>query len=59
MVPNLILITRVENDVLNIFLRLFRRIIGHHPPDLCPLDYSLWNELTKAMNWNRATPKMI
>ena len=59
MVPNLILITRVENGVLNIFLRLFRKIVGHHPPDLCPLDYSLWNELTKAMNRNRATTRVI
>ena len=24
-------------------------------PDLCPSDYSLWNELAKAINWNRAT----
>ena len=28
-------------------------------PDLCPLDYSLWNELAKAINWNRATIKVI
>ena len=28
-------------------------------PDLCPLDYSLWNELAKAINWNRATTKVI
>ena len=26
-------------------------------PDLCPLDYSLWNELGKAMDWNRITTK--
>ena len=28
-------------------------------PDLCPFDYGLWNELAKAINWNRATTKMI
>jgi len=27
-------------------------------PDLCPLDYSLWNELGNAINWNRATTKV-
>ncbi|CAM4772912.1 unnamed protein product [Rotaria magnacalcarata] len=26
-------------------------------PDLCPLDYSLWNELGQCMNWNRMTTK--
>jgi hypothetical protein len=26
--------------------------------DLCPLDYSLWNELAAAINWNRATTKV-
>ena len=26
-------------------------------PDLCPLDYSLWNELADAMKWNHATIK--
>ena len=27
--------------------------------DLCPLDYSLWNELAKTINWNCATTKVI
>jgi hypothetical protein len=34
---------------------------NHWPPnspDLCPLDYSLWNELAAAVNWNRATTKV-
>ena len=26
--------------------------------DLCILDYSLWNELAKPINWNRATAKV-
>ncbi|CAF2225095.1 unnamed protein product [Rotaria magnacalcarata] len=26
-------------------------------PDLCPLDYSLWNELAQCMNWDRITTK--
>ena len=26
-------------------------------PDLCPLDYSLWNELGAAMNWDHVTTK--
>lgn len=26
-------------------------------PDLCPLDYSLWNELAQCMNWHRITTK--
>lgn len=26
-------------------------------PDLCPFDYSLWNELGEAMNWKRVTTK--
>ena len=26
-------------------------------PDLCPLDYSLWNESGKNMDWNRMTTK--
>ncbi|CAF1391729.1 unnamed protein product [Didymodactylos carnosus] len=26
-------------------------------PDLCPLDYSLWNELAQAMNWDHITTK--
>ncbi|CAF3639840.1 unnamed protein product [Rotaria socialis] len=26
-------------------------------PDLCPLDYTLWNELVQCMNWNRITTK--
>ena len=25
--------------------------------DLCPLDYSLWNDLAETMNWDRATAK--
>jgi hypothetical protein len=25
--------------------------------DLSPLDYSLWNELAEAMNWNQVTTK--
>ena len=28
-------------------------------PDLCPLDYSLWNELTESMDWNKITTKTI
>ena len=28
-------------------------------PDLCPLDYSLWNELAKAINWNNTITKVI
>ena len=27
--------------------------------DLCPLDYSLWNELAQAVHWNRVTTKVI
>jgi hypothetical protein len=26
-------------------------------PDLCPLDYSLWNELAENMNWDYITTK--
>lgn len=26
-------------------------------PDLNPLDYSVWNEFVKAMNWNKVTSK--
>ena len=26
-------------------------------PDLCPLDYSLWNELAESMNWKKITTK--
>ena len=26
-------------------------------PDLCPLDYSLWNELAEAKNWDHVTTK--
>ena len=26
-------------------------------PDLCPLDYSLWNELAQCMNWDQITTK--
>ncbi|CAF3970916.1 unnamed protein product, partial [Rotaria magnacalcarata] len=26
-------------------------------PDLCPLDYSLWNDLGQCMNWNRTKTK--
>ncbi len=26
-------------------------------PDLCPLDYCLWNELGEAMNWDHVTTK--
>ncbi|CAF1369238.1 unnamed protein product [Rotaria sp. Silwood1] len=26
-------------------------------PDLCPLDYSLWNKLAQCMNWDRITTK--
>ncbi|CAF1429851.1 unnamed protein product [Adineta ricciae] len=26
-------------------------------PDLCPLDYSLWNELAKSMDWKNITTK--
>jgi transposase len=26
-------------------------------PDLCPLDYSLWNELAESMDWNQITTK--
>ena len=28
-------------------------------PDLCPLDYSLWNELATTMNWDQITTKSI
>ena len=28
-------------------------------PDLCPLDYSLWTELTNCMNWSQITTKAI
>ena len=28
-------------------------------PDLCPLDYSLWNELVQCMNWNHIRTKTI
>ena len=28
-------------------------------PDLYPLDHSLWNELTRCMNWNQITTKTI
>ena len=27
-------------------------------PDLCPLDYSLWNEVAEATNWNHVTTKL-
>ncbi|CAF4826687.1 unnamed protein product, partial [Rotaria magnacalcarata] len=26
-------------------------------PDLCPLDYSSWNELTESMDWDNITTK--
>ncbi|CAF4947754.1 unnamed protein product, partial [Rotaria magnacalcarata] len=26
-------------------------------PDLCPLDYSLWNELAESMDWHKITTK--
>ncbi|CAM4763228.1 unnamed protein product [Rotaria magnacalcarata] len=28
-------------------------------PDLCPFDYSLWNELAKLMNWKKITTKEL
>ena len=28
-------------------------------PDLCPSDYGLWNELAKAIKWNRVTTKVM
>ncbi|CAF2076733.1 unnamed protein product [Rotaria magnacalcarata] len=28
-------------------------------PDLCPLDYSLWNELAGSMDWHKITTKEI
>ncbi|CAF2065667.1 unnamed protein product [Rotaria magnacalcarata] len=28
-------------------------------PDLCPFDYSLWNELAKLMNWKKITIKEL
>ena len=36
----------------------FPRSVGPpNSPDLCPLDYSLWNELAQCMNWDQITTK--
>ena len=38
---------------------IFKKRWPPNSPGLCPLDYSLWNDLAQCMNWNQIRTKTM